>query len=74
MSEILNEPLNRFSGTRCEVCRALLTFHKPTVSISGGEQVDVRHEEPWCARWRNPESRELCIPRAILDECQKEES
>lgn len=63
---------SRFDGTRCEHCRALLNFIQPTgVTVSTGELVDVMHAPPWCEAWRNPLSRERCIPRAILDECER---
>jgi hypothetical protein len=65
---------SRFDGTRCESCRELLTFHQPPgLTVSTGEQVDVMHATPWCERWRNPLTRESCVPRAILDECQRPE-
>jgi hypothetical protein len=65
----------RFDGARCEHCKALLEFKQPPgVTISSGEQVDVFHPAPWCRHWQHPLRRESCIPRAILDECQKEGS
>lgn len=63
---------SRFDGSRCEHCKRELKFQQPVgVTVSTGEQVDVFHSLPWCEAWRNPLSRERCIPRAILDECER---
>ena len=64
---------SRFDGTRCEFCKASLEFHSPPgLTVSSGEQVDVMHPAPWCEWWRNPLRRERCIPKEILEECQRE--
>lgn len=64
---------SRFDGARCEYCHEPLTFERPPgLTVASGEQVDVMHAAPWCSAWQNPIMRERCIPRAILDECQKE--
>lgn len=71
---------SRFDGTRCEHCRGELLFSKPPVSgrppgltVTRGEEVDVAHLPPWCERWRNPMTRMSCVPKAILDACEREE-
>lgn len=64
---------SRFDGTKCERCRELLLFTEPPgLTVSLGEQVDVHHAQPWCETWADPLTRESCIPKEILDECQRE--
>ena len=64
---------SRFDGTLCERCRQPLEFRQPPgVTVSKGEQVDVWHGLPWCSYWANPITRNACIPKAILDECETE--
>ena len=61
---------SRFDGTKCEYCSELLEFHQPPgADHSNGEVVDIMHAVPWCAAWRNPLTRERCVPKTILQEC-----